>query len=145
MPYIHETFLVYKLKTFKTCKDVWHIIIIMIIAIIYIFFILCDIWSTVENYFQKILSLTLQKSTPPSLITLPRKNSKSASPSFLPRLKIVQLSPLQKVGDDSTREIAESNSVPGVLFNQTCKKIGEFVLPAHVEKWINCVCCLGHC
>ena len=29
---------------------------IMITAIIYILFILCDIWSTVENYFQKILS-----------------------------------------------------------------------------------------
>ena len=27
---------------------------IMSIAIIYIFFILCDIWSTVSNYFQKI-------------------------------------------------------------------------------------------
>ena len=30
---------------------------IMIIAMIYSFFILCDIWSTIENYFQKILSL----------------------------------------------------------------------------------------
>ena len=52
MLFIHETFLVYKLETFKEVKH----IMIMIIAIIYIFFILLDIWSTVKNYFQKILS-----------------------------------------------------------------------------------------
>ena len=78
MPYIHETFLVYKLKTFKTCKDVWHIIIIMIIAIIYIFFILCDIWSTVENYFQKILRSPWKNHSPLFTHSTP-KNSKSAS------------------------------------------------------------------
>ena len=49
--YIYETFLVYKLETFKNCKELKNI---MIIAMIYIF--LCDISSTVENYFQKILS-----------------------------------------------------------------------------------------
>ena len=49
---------------------------IMIIAMIYSFFILCDIWSTIENYFQKILSLP-----PPSeKIQSPLKNSKIASP-----------------------------------------------------------------
>ena len=52
---------------------------IMIIAIIYIFSILCDIWSTVENYFQKILSFPPKKSTPPFLLIPPSKNSKSAS------------------------------------------------------------------
>ena len=41
-------FLVYKLETFKDCKEV-NLIMIMIIPIIYISFILCDIWSTVEN------------------------------------------------------------------------------------------------
>ena len=58
--------LVYELETFKNCKEVKHVMI-MIIAIIYMFFILCDIWLTVENYFQKILSLLppLKKSTPP--------------------------------------------------------------------------------
>ena len=40
MLFIHEKFLVYNLETFKNCKEVKHIII-MIIAIIYIF----DIWS----------------------------------------------------------------------------------------------------
>ena len=51
----HETFLVYKLETFTNCKEVKHIMI-MIIVIIYIFFILCNIWLTVDNYLQKILS-----------------------------------------------------------------------------------------
>ena len=40
-------------------------IMMMIIAIIYILFILCDIWSTVENCFQKILSPPLTKSPSP--------------------------------------------------------------------------------
>ena len=40
--------LLFKLKTFKNCKEVKHIMI-MVIAIIYIFFILCDIWSTVSE------------------------------------------------------------------------------------------------
>ena len=59
--FIHETFSVYKLETFKNCNEVKHIMI-MIIVIIYIFFILYDIWSTVENYFQNIL-----KPPPPPL------------------------------------------------------------------------------
>ena len=42
MLYIHEKFVVYKLETFKDCKEVKHIMII-IIAIIYIFVVLCDI------------------------------------------------------------------------------------------------------
>ena len=36
MLYINETFLVYKLETFKNCKEVKHIMV-MITAIIYIF------------------------------------------------------------------------------------------------------------
>ena len=51
----HEMFLVCKCETFTNCKEVKHIMV-MIIAIIYIFFILWDIWATVENYFPKILS-----------------------------------------------------------------------------------------
>ena len=65
MLFIHETFLVYKLETFKNCQEVKHIMI-MIIAIIYIFFILCDIWSAVQDYFQKILS-------PPEKIRSPNR------------------------------------------------------------------------
>ena len=54
---------------------------IMIIAIIYIFFILSDIWSTVENSFQKILSLpTVKKSTP--FILTPSLQNSCKSPPF---------------------------------------------------------------
>ena len=49
---------------------------IMIIAIILIFFILCDIWSTVENYFQKIHNTH----TPPPAPSL----KKSISPFLVP-------------------------------------------------------------
>ena len=37
--FFHETFLVYKLETFTNCKEVKHIMI-MIIAIIYIFYLM---------------------------------------------------------------------------------------------------------
>ena len=48
------------LGTFKNCKEVKQTTI-MIIAIIYIFFILRDIWSKVENYFLKIVRPPLEK------------------------------------------------------------------------------------
>ena len=56
---------------------------IMIIAIIYIFCynFTCDIWSTVENYFQKILRPPPHP--PPWKNPLPPKNSKSENPPFL--------------------------------------------------------------
>ena len=82
--FIHGTFLVHKLETFKNCKEVNHIMI-MTVATIYIFFILCGIWSPVENYFQKILSPhPLKKSIPPFLLTpspFP-ENSKVQIPPF---------------------------------------------------------------
>ena len=46
-PSLYEQHLIHKLETFKNCKEVKHII--MIVAVIYIFLILCDIWSIVEN------------------------------------------------------------------------------------------------
>ena len=61
----------------------------MIIAIIYIFFILRDIWSKVENYFLKIVR------PPPWKIHSPLKICKA--PSFLRTLKIFQ-EHLQKGG-----------------------------------------------
>ena len=85
---IHEKFLVYKLETLKNCKEVKYIMI-MIIAVTCIFFILCDIWSTVVDYFQKI-SPTPEKihspffthSPPP-----PAKNKKITSPSFFANIE----------------------------------------------------------
>ena len=41
--FIHETFLVYKLETFTNCKEVKHIMI-MIIAIIHFFFFIMRYW-----------------------------------------------------------------------------------------------------
>ena len=50
MLFIHETFLVYKLETFKNCKEVKQIMI-KIIAIIYIFYL---IWYLINSW--KLLS-----------------------------------------------------------------------------------------
>ena len=86
--YVHETFLVYKSETSKNCKEVKHILI-MVIAVIYIFFVSCNISSLAENYFEKILSPS-QKLHCPFSITLPL----IPHPTFL-------LSPLQKgVGEE---------------------------------------------
>ena len=93
--------LAYKLETF--CKEVKHIMI-MIIAIICIFFIfsylfiLCDIWSTVENYFQKILR-SPRKNPLPLFYSLPPKNSKIGSPLFLATLKIFEPPPAERWGE----------------------------------------------
>ena len=84
MLFIHEKFLVYKLEIFKNFKEVKHMI--MIIAIIFIFFILCDIWSTVENYFQNILRTPWKNPLPPSY-SLPPKNLKIASPPLFANIE----------------------------------------------------------
>ena len=64
---IHEKFLVYKLEIFKNFKEVKHMI--MIIAIIFIFFYL--MWYLINSW--KLLSEhpqdPLKKSTPPFLLT----------------------------------------------------------------------------
>ena len=74
MLFINEKFLVYKLETFKNCKEVKHIMI-MIIAIIYIFL----------SYviFDQQLKITFRKSSgPPEKIHSPLK------------IQIVQVLPL---------------------------------------------------
>ena len=92
MLFIHETFLVYKLKTFKNCLEAKHIV--TIIATIYIFL----------SYviFDQQLKITFRKSSTSRWKNpLSPKNSKSASPSpFLLTLKIFQ-APLQKEGEDT--------------------------------------------
>ena len=58
--FIHETFLVYKMETFTNCKEVKHIMI-MVIAIIYIFLF--------YEIFDQQLKITLRKSSaPPPLL-----------------------------------------------------------------------------
>ena len=91
MLFIHETFLVYKLETFKEVKH----IMIMIIAIIYIFFILCDIWSTVENYFQKILR------PPEKVHSPPLKIQKVQVPPFCQRWKFFKPPCREGRGEDT--------------------------------------------
>ena len=88
MFFIHGKFLVYKLETFKNCKEVKYIMIIVIIYIFLSYVIYNHIW-TVENYCQKILRLPIKKSTP-SFSSLPPLKILSASPPFLPVLKIFQ-------------------------------------------------------
>ena len=62
------------------------------------FSILYDTWSTVENYFQKILRPPWKHPLPFFTHSVP-KNPKSASPPFLPTLKIFQaLSPAERRG-----------------------------------------------
>ena len=72
--FIHETFLVSKLETFKNYKKAKHIT-------------LSDIWLIDENYFQKMFS-----PPPPEKTHSPFKKSKIASPPpFWPTLHIFQL------------------------------------------------------
>ena len=98
MLFIHETFLVYKLETFKNCKEVKHNMII-IIAIRYIFYILCDTWSIVQNYFQKILSPRPWKN-PPFLLTPPLKIQKMQVPPFCQHWKFFSPPPSER-GEDT--------------------------------------------
>ena len=70
---------------------------IMIIAMFYIFFILCDISSTFKNYFQRILSPPPEKIHSLLFSHFRPKNSKSAShPLFtnISTLKVFQQPPL---------------------------------------------------
>ena len=81
MLFIHETFLVNKLETFKNFKEVKHIMI-MIIAIVYIFVSYVIFDQQLKITFRKF-SPALKKSTPHPYSLSP-KNLKSASPPFLP-------------------------------------------------------------
>ena len=91
MFFIHEAFLVYKMETFKNCQEVKHIII-MIIAIIYIFLSYMIFDQQLKITFRKF-STPPEKITPPFLLTPPPKNAKSTGSPFLPTLKIFQSPP----------------------------------------------------
>ena len=68
------------------------------IAIIYIFFILCDIQLTVENYFQKIGSPPppLKKSTPRFYSLPPKTIPKVQVPLSWPTLQLLPPNKLQE-------------------------------------------------
>ena len=91
-----------QLETFKNCKEVNHIMI-MSIAVIYIFFIICDIWSTVENYFQKIISPSPpEKIHSPLLTHSPLEIQKvQVPPPFLSILKNFHPPPTAERGEDT--------------------------------------------
>ena len=77
MLFIHETLLVYKLETFKNCKEAKHIMI-MIPAIIYPL-----------PFWKNLL-----------FIDYPRENSKSASPPLLADVENFSASPPVEMGED---------------------------------------------
>ena len=80
MFFIHEAFLVYKMETFKNCQEVKHIII-MIIAIIYIFLSYMIFDQQLKITFRKF-STPLKKSLPPFYSLLPLKMQKVQVPPF---------------------------------------------------------------
>ena len=76
--FYHEKFLVYKLETFKNCKKVNKAHYDYDYSCNLHFFILCNIWSTVKNYFLKNLRPPWKNPLSP-FYSLPSKNSKIAS------------------------------------------------------------------
>ena len=67
------------------------------------FFVLCEISSAVENYFQKVFSLPTEKPTLPFLLTPPLKIQKvSASPPFFANIENFSGPPAES-GEDTVR------------------------------------------
>ena len=123
--FFHETFLIYKFETFKNCKEVKHIDYDYCYNLH--FFILCGIWSTVENYFKRIVRPLQKKSTPPFLLTPLHKIQKVQVPlPFLPTLKIFQASPAESWGRTLCNGIDAFYLVP----NKTVNKIKLLMISA---------------
>ena len=75
---------------------------IMIIAIIYIFFILYDTWLTVQITFRKSSSNPWKNPLPP-FYPIPPKNSRSASPPLFANIENFSalLPPAEREGEDT--------------------------------------------
>ena len=86
--FIHETYSVYKLKTFKKCKEVKHIMI-SIIAIIYIFSSYVVFHQQLKITFRKSSWLHWQNPLP-HFYSISPKNSKSTGLPVLTTSKIFQ-------------------------------------------------------
>ena len=83
------------------------------------FFIFCDIWSTVENYFQKILSpLPLKKSLPPffSLPSPPPKKIKKCKSPLFANIENFSGPPCREQGFSMTAFITMMLSVVDLFF-----------------------------
>ena len=91
MLFIHETHLVYKLGTFINCKEVKHIMI-MIIAMIYIFLSYVIFDQQLKSTFRKSSASLPEKIQNP----LPPKNSKSVGHPFFSTSKIFQPLPAER-------------------------------------------------
>ena len=99
---IHEMFLVYNLETFTNCEEVKHIMV-MIIAIIYIFFNLMTLFDQqLKIIFRKSSapypSTKKKKIHSPVLLPPPLKIQKLQLPPFLPTLKFLQVPPAERGG-----------------------------------------------
>ena len=77
---------------------------IMTTAIIYFFFILCDILCDILflSYSWKLLSENLQPLPPPWKNSLPPKNSKTASPPLLAKIEKFSGPPAERGGGEDT-------------------------------------------
>ena len=108
MLFIHETFLVYKMETLKNCKEVKHI---MIMIIDYDFLSYVILYQQLKISFRKSSAPPpLKKFKSPFYSLPPKKIQKVQVPPFLLTLKIFQ-APLQKGGRilcHTTKTIYES-------------------------------------
>ena len=102
MRFIHEMFLVYKLETFKNCKEAKHIMI-MTTAIIYFFFYLMWylMWYLIFILQLKITFWKPPAPPPPWKNSLPPKNSKTASPPLLAKIEKFSGPPAERGGGDT--------------------------------------------
>ena len=89
------------LETFKNCKEVKHIMI-MITAIIYFFLSYVIFDQQLKITFRKSSGPHLKKSAPPFLLTPPLKLLKVRVPPFLPTLKIFSGPPCRKGRGEDT-------------------------------------------
>ena len=110
----------------------------MITTIVYIFVSYVIFDQQLKITFRKSSgSHPLKKSTLPFLLTLPCKNSKSASPPLLPTLKIFQTPPCQKGG----RTLCRSFWFEPSLISELLKKSGGYVVVfLFLEKIFFCAC-----
>ena len=112
--FIHETFLVYKLETFKNCKEVKQIMI-MTIATIYIFYLiyLINSWKLLS---EKPLPLPWKKNSLP-----PPEDSKSASSPLFANIEnfSVPPPPLLQKAEEGRNDTSDHVGITDLLLAST--------------------------